>query len=95
MKGMNLGRLSAMLCVAAMCLGVQPAAAQTYYDQIRIGWDFRKRTFVSGGVYSRLKKLSDGSLACVYSEGPGVYIRKRNADAVYQGVSCPVFYLVV
>lgn len=75
-----------MLCVAAMCLGVQPAAAQTYYDQIRIGWDYRKQTFVSGGVYSRLKKLSDGSLACVYSEGPGVYIRKRNAE----GWSAPV-----
>lgn len=69
-----------MLCVAAMCLGVQQAAAQTYYDQIRIGWDYRKQTFVSGGVYSRLKKLSDGSLACVYSEGPAVYIRKRNAE---------------
>ncbi|MBR5481128.1 MAG: exo-alpha-sialidase [Bacteroidaceae bacterium] len=80
MRGMNLGRLSAMLCVAAMCFGVQPAVAQTYYDQIRIGWDYRKQTFVSGGVYSRLKKLSDGSLACVYSEGSGVYIRKRNAD---------------
>ena len=80
MRGMNLGRLLAMLCMAAICLGVQPTVAQTYYDQIRIGWDYRKQTFVSGGVYSRLKKLSDGSLACVYSEGPGVYIRKRNAE---------------
>lgn len=69
-----------MLCVSAMCLCVCPAAAQTYYDQVRIGWDYRKQTFVSGGVYSRLKKLSDGTLACVYSEGPGVYIRKRNAE---------------
>ena len=66
------GILAAVLCMAA-----QTGTAQTYYDKIRIGWDFRKQELVCGGVYSRLKVLSDGTLACVYSAGPGVYIRHK------------------
>ncbi|MCR4920440.1 MAG: exo-alpha-sialidase [Bacteroidaceae bacterium] len=50
--------------------------AQTYSDGIRICWDYKTQKFLTGGVYSRLKMLSDGSLACVYSAGPDVYMRR-------------------
>lgn len=51
-------------------------SALAYEDGIRIAWDFRTTKVVSGGVYSRVKRLQTGELAMVYSDGPGVYIRK-------------------
>lgn len=68
------------ILAAVLCMAAQTGTAQTYYDKIRIGWDFRKQELVCGGVYSRLKVLSDGTLACVYSAGPGVYIRHKGED---------------
>lgn len=57
-----------LLCGAA-------AKAQTYYDGIRVCWDYSAQKYLCGGVYSRLKMLSDGTLACVYSAGNDVYFR--------------------
>lgn len=49
-----------------------------YEPGIRIAWDYRTGKVVNGGVYSRVKKMADGDLAFVYSEGPEVWIRKSN-----------------
>jgi hypothetical protein len=56
-----------------------------YEDGIRIAWDFRTGKFVSNGVYSRVKRLQTGELALVYSDGPGVYIRKSSDNGATWG----------
>ena len=61
--------------VLLLCLAWIDAKAQTYYDGIRICWDYKAQQFLNGGVYSRLKLLSDSTLACVYSAGDDVYLR--------------------
>lgn len=61
------------LFVAVFCI----AKEQSYHEVPRICWDYDKCRFLTAGVYSRLKVLSDGSLACVYSAGEGVFLRKR------------------
>ena len=62
--------------IGMLLLAASVARAQSYYDGIRICWEQRTQQFLQGGVYSRVKLLSDGSLACVYSAGPDVYIRR-------------------
>ncbi len=52
--------------------------AQTYYDGIRIAWDYHKQEFCGSGVYARVKKLSDGTLALVYDTNRVLYIRKKS-----------------
>ncbi|MBQ7181409.1 MAG: exo-alpha-sialidase [Bacteroidaceae bacterium] len=61
-----------LLLLCLLCTGTR---AQTYYDGIRICWDYKAQQFLNGGVYSRLKLLSDGTLACAYSAGNDVYLR--------------------
>lgn len=51
-------------------------SSSSYYDCLRICWDYNQRRFVNGGVYSRLKVLSDGTLVCAYSAGADVVLRK-------------------
>ncbi len=58
-----------------MTLGGASGGAQTYFDGIRICWDYRAQQYLGGGVYSRLKLLSDGTLACAYSAGSDVFLR--------------------
>ena len=62
--------------VLLLCLACTGTKAQTYYDGIRICWDYKAQQFLNGGVYSRLKLLSDGTLACVYSAGNDVFLRR-------------------
>lgn len=50
-----------------------PTWCQTYFDGLRIGWDFSSQKYVNAGVYARVKKLPDGKLAMVYSAGSDVY----------------------
>jgi hypothetical protein len=45
----------------------------------RIEWDSEQCKFLNGGVYARIKKLSNNDLALVYSAGPNVYIRIKKA----------------
>jgi len=67
--------LLAFLCLF-LFVGVS-AQAQSYYDGIRVCWDYRSAQSLWEGVYSRLKVLSDGRLVCVYSAGSDVYIRRK------------------
>ncbi len=55
------------------------AFAQDYRTGIRIGWDYRTQTFVTGGAYGRLKLLSDGRQAFVYDAGGVCKIRFRES----------------
>ena len=38
------------------------AKAQSYFDGIRLCWDYSAQKYLCGGVYSRLKMLSDSTL---------------------------------
>ena len=64
-----------LLAAALLCLSAATGQAQTYLDGVRVCWDYKTQLFLNGGVYSRLKMLSNGTLACVYSAGNDVYIR--------------------
>ncbi|MBP3774706.1 MAG: exo-alpha-sialidase [Bacteroidaceae bacterium] len=65
-------RFTSLVCTWLLTVGLH---AQTYYDGIRVCWDFHTRQFLNAGVYSRVKQLSDGTLACAYSAGDNVYLR--------------------
>jgi hypothetical protein len=73
MKRLNHCRILAALLL--LCGGSSVGHAQTYYDGIRVCWDYKAQQFLNGGVYSRLKMLSNGTLACVYSAGNDVFFR--------------------
>lgn len=60
------------MLLSLACLATR---AQSYYDGLRICWDYRTQNFLCPGVYSRLKPLSDGSLALVYSASRAIWIR--------------------
>lgn len=60
------------MLLSLACLATR---AQSYYDGLRICWDYRTQNFLCPGVYSRLKPLSDGSLALVYSVSRAIWIR--------------------
>ena len=47
-----------------------------YEDGIRIAWDYTTAKFITTGVYARVKRISTGELALVYSDGPSVWIKK-------------------
>lgn len=57
------------------------ADMRAYTDGARIVWNYGGSEFVNSGVYVRVKKLSNGESALVYSEGPNVYIRKKTVLA--------------
>lgn len=46
----------------------------------RIAWVYNMRSFVTQGVYARVKLLSDNSMALVYNKGDILYIRKKSMD---------------
>lgn len=82
-----MNRTENFLLAAAFCLlAAQPAPvqAQTFYDGVRVCWNYKTQKFLQGGVYSRLKRLSDGTLVCVYSAGSDVYIRRSIRPNVWQ-----------
>ncbi len=60
------------MLLSLACLATR---AQSYYDGLRICWDYRTQNFLCPGVYSRLKPLSDGSLALVYNANRAIWIR--------------------
>ena len=62
--------------IAAACFCLLSAIAFCRSGKVRIEWDDSSRKFVTAGVYARVKRLSDGELRMVYSEGPAVWIRK-------------------
>lgn len=68
--------LSHPLWILLLTLLTITQSVYAYEDGIRIAWDYRTSKVVNGGVYSRVKKLSNGELAFIYSEGPEVWIRK-------------------
>lgn len=57
----------------ALLTGGIPAMSQTYYDGVRIGWDFSQESYINSGVYARVKKMQNGKLALVYSAGSDIY----------------------
>lgn len=67
--------------VALLTSGI-PAMSQTYYDGVRIGWDFSQESYINSGVYARVKKMQNGKLAMVYSAGSDVYF-VTSADGGY------------
>ena len=71
------------MLLSLACLGTR---AQSYYDGLRICWDYRAQEFLCPGVYSRLKPLSDGSLACVYSASNAIWFRCRRNGLWFEPV---------
>lgn len=64
-----------MVIIVMLVLSVFNLQAQDYRTGIRIGWDYRTQTFVTGGAYGRVKLLADGRQAFVYDEGGVCKIR--------------------
>jgi len=52
-------------------------AAEQTDGKLRIVWNEKSCRFVTGGVYARVKCLSNHRLALVYSAGDGVYFRTK------------------
>ncbi|MDN4502806.1 sialidase family protein [Alteromonadaceae bacterium BrNp21-10] len=50
-----------------------------------ISWDQDSIQFISSGVYSRVKKLADGQLIIVYSDGPAVVYQLSDDDGTTWG----------
>jgi hypothetical protein len=71
---MKIGSRKIKLLVIAVVLltSAVPSMAQTYYDGVRIGWEYARETFCTSGGYARIKKLQNGNLAMVFDYGPGV-----------------------
>ena len=67
--------------IAAVCFCLLSALAFCRSGKVRIEWDDSSRKFVTAGVYARVKRLSDGELRMVYSEGPAVWSEKARTKA--------------
>lgn len=78
---MNLFHIRTLAAATMLAIATLPATAQTYYDGVRIGWDYSQQQFANEGVYARVKKLSNGRLALVYNAGKALYIRQKDASA--------------
>lgn len=74
---MNKVSLIYVVTILTLAITASDLVAQDYRTGIRIGWDFRTQTFVTGGAYGRVKLLSDGRQAFVYDEGGVCKIRFR------------------
>lgn len=44
---------------------------QTYYDGVRIGWQYNRQKYVGPGSYGRAIRMNNGEYAMVYSTGGG------------------------
>ena len=64
---LHLIKVAAVVIVAAVSAGCE--------RPVEITWDASSLHRVTGGVYARVKVLSDGRLALVYSAGPAVCMR--------------------
>ncbi|WP_051798228.1 exo-alpha-sialidase [Catenuloplanes japonicus] len=69
--------VAALLAVALTAPRTISAFASTPADTI--SWESGSRQFVTSGTYARIKRIGGGDLLLVYSDGPGVRVR-RSAD---------------
>ena len=76
---LHLIKVAAVVIVAAVSAGCE--------RPVEITWDASSLHRVTGGVYARVKVLSDGRLALVYSAGPAV----RAAGFGLQCRSCGMY----
>lgn len=57
---------------------------------VQIVWEASSQQFVGPGVYARVKKLADGDLGLVYSDGPAVWFRRSSDGGRTWNAPCKV-----
>ncbi len=77
---MGISRIRALVgtlaLVAVSLLAPRVALASTPADTV--AWDAGSRQFVTTGGYARVKRVNGGDLLMVYSDGPGVDLRRSH-----------------
>jgi hypothetical protein len=68
-----------VLAVVLVVLGVSaPRTADAATPTDTVAWDTASRQFVTTGGYARVKRIAGGDLLMVYSDGPGVDVRRSH-----------------